>query len=79
MAQLAIYIDDALSRRLDAAARRAGMSRSRFVVEAVRKQLEDELPESFFAVLGTWEDDRGVEQILADIRRGPSERRAKLK
>lgn len=30
---------------------------------------KNRLPESFFAVLGTWEDDRDPEEILRDIRR----------
>jgi hypothetical protein len=32
--------------------------------------LKDRLPESFFEVLGTWEDDREPEQILRDLRSG---------
>ena len=31
-------------------------------------QLENRLPDSFFAVLGTWEDSRSTEEILQDIR-----------
>jgi hypothetical protein len=29
---------------------------------------EDRLPESFFAVLGTWEDNRSPEEIFQSIR-----------
>jgi hypothetical protein len=29
---------------------------------------KDRLPDSFFEVLGTWEDDREPEEILRDIR-----------
>lgn len=38
-------------------------------VRQTGKTLKNHLPESFFAVLGTWEDDRDSEEILRDIRR----------
>ena len=79
MAQLALYVEDDLMRRLDRAVKRAGVSRSRFVADALRQQLNDELPESFFEVLGTWEDTRTTAQILKDIRRAPRDRRARLR
>lgn len=74
MAQLAIYLDDETARLLDEAARKEGVSRSALARKAIRTHLHRRLPESFFAVLGTWEDDREPEEILRDIRSGPGQR-----
>ena len=68
MAQLAIYIDDELAARLEAVAKKRGVSRSRLVSDVLREQLADELPDSFFNVLGTWEDERKTKEIVEDIR-----------
>ncbi len=68
MAQLALYLDDETARRVEQAARRAGVSRSAWVRSVLLKQLDDRLPDSFFEVLGCWEDDRSPDEILADIR-----------
>lgn len=74
MPQLAIYLDDETARRLDQEAEREGVSRSAWVRQAVASRLDSRLPESFFAVLGTWEDDREPEEILRDIRAAAPER-----
>jgi predicted transcriptional regulator len=68
VAQLAIYINDALARRLDRAAKKAGVSRSRLVARLLESHFADRLPDDFFAVLGSWEDDRSADEIVADIR-----------
>jgi len=69
MARLAIYLDGNTARRLEAAARKAGKSRSAWVRELVSEQLEDRLPEWWFGLLGTLEDDRTSDEIIRDIRR----------
>jgi hypothetical protein len=74
MAQIAIYLDDETAHSVERAARRDGVSRSAWIRKAVKSQLAGQLPESFFAVLGTWEDSRSPEQILADTRSGLVER-----
>ena len=68
MTQLAVYLDEETAAQLDEAARRANISRSAWVREAIRTHLRDRLPDSFFAVLGTWEDEREPDEILRDIR-----------
>lgn len=73
MGQVAIYVDDKTMRRLDKAARKDGMSRSAWVRLAVEEKLRNRLPESFFEILGTWEDARDADAILADIRAGNRE------
>jgi predicted transcriptional regulator len=70
MPRIAIYLDEDTKRRLTEAAEQEGVSRSAWVKRAVQSRLKDRLPESFFEVLGTWEDDREPEQILRDLRSG---------
>jgi hypothetical protein len=74
MSQLAIYLDEKTARLLAKAARRDRLSRSAWVKKAVEAQLANRLPESFFQVLGTWDDGRSPEEILADIRRGAEDK-----
>lgn len=38
------------------------------------RRKEDRLPDSFFEVLGTWEDDQEPEEILRDIRQEAPQR-----
>lgn len=68
MPQLAIYLDDETAKLLAEASEKEGVSRSAWVREAVEARLKSRLPDSFFEVLGTWEDDREPDQILRDIR-----------
>lgn len=79
MAQLALYVEDDLLKRLDRAAKQAGVSRSRFVARVLAQQLEERLPETFFEVLGSWEDERSPTQIIRDLRRAPRDRRVRVK
>lgn len=68
MPRLAINLDNETLRLLNEASQREGMSRSAWVRRAVQANLKGRLPDSFFAVLGSWEDDRDPEEILRDIR-----------
>ncbi len=74
MPQLAIQLDEATAAALDEAAERDAVSPSDWARQAVVIQLQpqrgDRLPQSFFDVLGTWEDDCEPEQILQRIREG---------
>jgi predicted transcriptional regulator len=80
MAQLAIYLDDKLAQRLDKAVKASGLSKSKWVAEAVRNSLKDQWPESFFDLAGSWEDDTGPDEIMNRIRTGMelSDKREKL-
>jgi predicted DNA-binding protein len=73
MAQMAIYIDNKLSERLEKAVKASGKSKSKWVAEAIRRSLQDEWPEGFFELAGKWEDDVGPEEILDRIRKGIGE------
>lgn len=79
MTQLAVYLDEETATLLEEASQRAKISRSAWVREAIQSHLRNRLPESFFATLGTWEDERGPEEILRDIRtNAPQPERASL-
>ena len=73
MAQLAIYLDDGTAKRLEVEARKAGKSRSAWVRELVAERLEDRLPDWWFELLGTLEDDRTTDEIVRDIRSVPEQ------
>lgn len=72
MPQLAIYIDDKLSKQLDKAVKTSGKSRSKWVADLITEKLEDEWPEGFFELAGSWEGDETPEEIMARIRKGLS-------
>jgi hypothetical protein len=70
MAQLAIYIDDRLANRLNKAVKASGMSKSKWVAEAIRRSLQDRWPEDFFELAGSWMDDAEPEAVMKRIRAG---------
>ncbi len=71
--QLSIYLDNDTAQKLDEAAERQGMSRSALAAEAIRRILAHRLPDEWFALYGSWEDDREPEEILRDIRAGTAQ------
>ncbi|MDY6951949.1 MAG: CopG family transcriptional regulator [Thermodesulfobacteriota bacterium] len=80
MPQLAIYIDEELSKKLNKAIEVSGKSRSRWVADVIKAKLADEWPEDFFDLAGSWEGEETPEEILATIRRslGQTEEREGL-
>jgi hypothetical protein len=68
MSQLAIYLDDQLAERLDKAAKASGKSKSKWVSDAIKMALQDQWPEGFFNLAGSWEDDVGPDEIMSRIR-----------
>lgn len=80
MTEIAIELDDETAKRLRQASEKDGVSPSAWVKQAIQIRLEDKLPDSFFAVLGTWEDDRSAEEIFRDVRsETPQAKRMALK
>ncbi len=80
MAQLAIYIDDQLAKRLVQAVKASGKSKSKWVADAIKRSLQDQWPDGFFDLAGSWEDDVGPDEIISRIRKGMEkpDRREKL-
>lgn len=70
MPQLAIYIDEELAERLDKAVKASGKSKSKWVCDSIKSALQDQWPEGFFELAGSWEDDAGPDEILRRIRQG---------
>ena len=68
MPYLKIYTDERTFKEIDKVSKEEGVSRSGWVSRLIKKELCDQIPESFFKVLGTWEDDRSPEKIIEDIR-----------
>ncbi len=73
MPEIVIELDDETARRLNEASEKDGISASAWAKQAIQIRLQERLPDSFFAVLGTWEDDRRPEEILRDIREGAAQ------
>ena len=73
MPQLSIYVDEELGARLAEEARSRGLSQSALAREALAKHLPPQprrpFPPEWYANLGTWEDDRTTEEIIAEIKR----------
>ncbi len=77
---IAIELDDETAKRLSEVSERDGITPSAWIERTIHIQLDEKLPESFFAVLGTWEDDRTPEEIFRDIRQeAPQAHRMALK
>jgi hypothetical protein len=68
MSFLNIDLDEKTVALLDEAAHKEGVSRSIWVRRAIESRLNNPLPESFFEVLGTWEDHRSPQEIIDEIR-----------
>ena len=68
MTQLTLDLDEEISRQIDEAAARAGRSRTEWAQDVLAWNVSRQrLPQWWFDNLGTWEDDRTVEEIIADI------------
>jgi hypothetical protein len=63
MPQLAIYIDDKLSRQLNKAIKVSGKSRSKWVADLIKAKLKDEWPEDFFKLAGSWEGEERLKKL----------------
>jgi hypothetical protein len=76
MAQLAIYIAAQLAARLAKAVLDSGQSKSKWVAEAIKHSLQDQWPDGFFELTGSWEGgiepDHGEENLKL-LREGVAE------
>ncbi|MCK4785748.1 MAG: CopG family transcriptional regulator [Desulfobacteraceae bacterium] len=70
MPQVAIYIDETLSEKLDKVTKASGKSRSKWVADVITERLENEWPQGFFELAGSWEDEKTPDRIMAEIRKG---------
>jgi len=74
MAQVTIYLEDGAQRRLKAAARKAGVSVSRWVGELVRNRTRQDWPAEARELAGAWPDFPDLHDLRAvtakDLSRG---------
>lgn len=75
MAQVTIYLDDAAERRVKNAARKAGISVSRWVAELLESRTRTEWPAEARELAGAWPDFPDLDDIrLAGAKDHPRAR-----
>ena len=62
MGQVTIYLDDETEAKMKAAARAAGLSYSKWVVQVIRDKTRNEWPEQVAELAGAWRHDGGDEE-----------------
>ncbi len=73
--QLTLDLDEETARQIDEAAARAGRSRTEWAQDILAWNASgNRLPQWWFDNLGTWEDHRTVEEIIADMDNVPRQR-----
>ncbi|MFZ0959286.1 MAG: CopG family transcriptional regulator [Terriglobia bacterium] len=65
MAQLTIYLDDAAERRVKAAARKSGLSVSRWIAELVEGRARTDWPPEVRELAGAWPDFSDFPELRA--------------
>ncbi|MBA0128307.1 ribbon-helix-helix protein, CopG family [Haloechinothrix sp. YIM 98757] len=74
MSQVTIYLDSETEARLERAVRESGLSRSRWIANLIREQVDTAWPESFRHLLGGGEEFPGLDEIRSgmgeDLPRG---------
>lgn len=63
MAQIRIYLDDEMLSTVEAAVRAAGVSKSRWIADAIRARVRKEWPASVRALAGSWPDFPSASEI----------------
>jgi len=56
MPQITIYLDEETARRMEASVRKAGISKSRWIADAVRSKSADEWTQEIKDMVGSWDD-----------------------
>ncbi len=75
MPQVTIYLDDETAALVDSAVKKSGLSKSRWIAEAVREKTGSEWPQEVVDLIGAWADCPTLEEIRAghgpDVPREP--------
>jgi predicted transcriptional regulator len=73
MGQVTIYLDNDLEQKINAAAKAAHLSKSRWVAAAIRKAMAAEWSDTVKESAGSWEDFPSAEELrmhdVADTKR----------
>lgn len=67
MGQLTLYLDTQTEQAMKAAARAAGLSRSRWVANLIRARAGSEWPDSVVRLAGAWSDFPLAEELRQDL------------
>jgi Ribbon-helix-helix protein, copG family len=67
MAQITLYIDDQIQRRLKEAAARRNVSQSQFVAELIRRATATEWPDEVLALFGSVPDFPLADELRAGL------------
>ncbi len=68
MNKITISLESDLKKRILEVAKLENTTQSDWIKEAILYRLGSKLPDSWFKLWGTWEDDRSSEEILKDIK-----------
>ncbi|MEK7404146.1 MAG: CopG family transcriptional regulator [Acidobacteriota bacterium] len=63
MAQITIYLDGVTEALVEAAVRQSGLSKSRWIAQAIRARAGGEWPASVAALHGAWSDFPSLDEI----------------
>lgn len=69
MPQITIYLDAKTAAQVNTAARAAGLSKSRWIAEAIRARAGSEWPPSVAALHGAWPDSPDLAQVRRNAGR----------
>ncbi|MCF8056116.1 MAG: hypothetical protein K9K37_05715 [Desulfocapsa sp.] len=74
MAQLHCYVPDEVAARFQEKAKHAHLPVSKYLAKLIKKEVEQEWPEDYFSLFGSWEGDK-----LQRPDQGELEQREELK
>ena len=67
MGKITIYFDDELEKQIEEASDSANVSKSRWIVNVVRKHLDEQWPAEVRDAAGSWSDFPALEQLRAGV------------
>lgn len=67
MAQMTIYLDPDTAAKAKAAARKAGLSQSRWIAELIRRHAEVEWPRAVLRLAGSWPEFPRAAEIRSGL------------
>ena len=67
MAQVTLYLDDQLAARLQAVAKAASLSQSKWLANLIAEKLHNEWPASIVELAGAWANMPAAEEIRAAL------------
>lgn len=68
MAQLTFYIDNSLEVKVKEAAKKSGVSLSKFIAKVLEQKIQDAWSEEVKSLSGSWGDFPSIEEIRGEAR-----------